>query len=312
MKKSVFFVVGPTASGKTDVSIALAGKIKSEIISADSRQIYKNITIASAVPTLEETQGIKHHFLEMLELSQDYSAGMFGNDARALITKLLIEKLHPIVAGGSGLYIKSLIDGFFDLKIDTTEIRIELNEKLEKYGKEFLYNELIKVDPESAGRMSPEFSRRVIRALEVFYSTGEKLSDLHKKKIQIDFSPIQFGLLLERKYLYERINSRVELMVKKGLLDEVKSLMENGYHYSTHNSLNTVGIKEVMMYYENKFSYDEMLKMIKQNTRNYAKRQMTWFNKDKRITWIDASSKSNEQIAEEIFTKIKRTLTTII
>ena len=160
--------------------------------------------------------------------------------------------------------------------------------------------------------MSPEFSRRVIRALEVFYSTGEKLSDLHKKKIQIDFSPIQFGLLLERKYLYERINSRVELMVKKGLLDEVKSLMENGYHYSTHNSLNTVGIKEVMMYYENKFSYDEMLKMIKQNTRNYAKRQMTWFNKDKRITWIDASSKSNEQIAEEIFTKIKRTLTTII
>lgn len=304
MEKNVFFIVGPTASGKTEICIAIAKEINAEIISADSRQIFKNITIASAAPSLDQRQSIKHHFIEKLDLDSEYNAGKYGEEVRSLISYMFDKKIQPMVTGGSGLYIKSLIDGFFGADIESSEIRKDLNNKLEEYGKEYLYEELKKIDPETANKMSPEFFRRVIRALEVYYCTGKKLSELQFNKVKIDFNPIQFGIFIERKVLYERINKRVEIMIENGLIEEVKKLMNNGYHYSTHNSLNTVGIKEVMMFFENKLSYEEMVSQIKQNSRRYAKRQMTWFNKDKRILWINSTNKSSENIAKEILLKI--------
>jgi tRNA dimethylallyltransferase len=293
-------IVGPTASGKTAISIELAKALNGEIISADSRQIYKNIPISTATPIIEERQGIKHYFLGEIELEKEYNAGDFGKDARIKIEEIFRRGKFPLVVGGGGLYIKSLIDGFFEEEIESKEIRKELYEEMEKFGKEHLYEKLKKVDAESAEKMTPHFYRRVIRALEIYYATGKKISDLQKENIKSDFEAIQFGLMLDRENLYERINKRVDKMIESGLLKEIEWMKNNGYHYKTHNSLNTVGIKEVFKYFEGEYTYEEMINMIKQNTRRYAKRQMTWFRKDERIKWIDGTLQSKEIIKQII------------
>jgi tRNA dimethylallyltransferase len=287
LKSKCIAIVGPTASGKTAASIILAKELNAEIISADSRQIYKHIPVASAIPSIEERQGIKHYFLEELELDEEFNAGEFGKRGRKIINDIFSRGIIPVIVGGSGLYIKSLIDGFFDEEIKDEEIRKKLYNDFEKYGKEYLYNKLLEIDPESAIKMTPNYFRRIIRALEVFYVSGKKISELHKEKPEIEFETIQIGLQQDRKLLYERINNRVDEMLSNGLIEEVKWLKDNGYHYSTHNSLNTVGIKEVFKYFEDEYTYDKMLEMIKQNTRRYAKRQLTWFRKDKRINWMN-------------------------
>ncbi len=298
--KKLIAIVGPTASGKTAISIELAKKLDAEIISADSRQIYKHIPISTATPSFEERQGIVHYFLEEIELDREYNAGEFGRDGRIKIEEIFRKGKFPLIVGGSGLYLQSLIDGLFDEKIDSKEIRKKLNLELEKHGKEYLYEKLKKVDPESASKITPNFFRRVIRALEVYYATGKKISDLHKKNVQTGFETIQFAITLDRKKLYERINIRVDKMLENGLINEIKWLQENGYHYKTHNSLNTVGIKEVFKYFESEYSYDEMVNYIKQNSRRYAKRQLSWFRRDKRINWIDGNLNPNEIINEII------------
>jgi tRNA dimethylallyltransferase len=298
--KKYIAIVGPTASGKTAISIELAKKINGEILSADSRQIYKNVPISTATPGLKERQGIKHYFLEEIELEKEYNAGEFGKDARKIIEEIFQRGKFPLVVGGSGLYLKSLIDGFFEEEIENKEIRKELYEEMEQFGKEYLYEKLKKVDEESASKMSPHFYRRVIRALEVYYSTGKKISDLQRQNVQTEFEAVQFGLHFERENLYERINKRVDEMLKNGLLDEIKLLQEKGFHYKTHNSLNTVGIKEVFKYFEGEYSYDEMIFYIKQNTRRFAKRQMTWFRRDERIHWIEGKNNTNELVNEII------------
>jgi tRNA dimethylallyltransferase len=304
MKKYIT-IAGPTASGKTSISIELAKALNTEIISADSRQIYKNIPIATATPTSEERQRIKHYFLEEIELDKHYNAGEYGREARDRL-RIIIEKGKiPIVVGGSGLYLQSLIDGFFEEEIDVKEIRKELNKELEQYGKKYLYEKLKKVDPESAEKITPNFYRRVIRALEVFYASGKKISDLHKKNVKTDFEAVQFGVLMDREYLYERINKRVEVMLETGLLKEIEWIKENGYHYKTHNSLNTVGVKEVFKYFEDEYTYEEMVNYIKQNSRRYAKRQMSWFNRDSRIKWINGSNQM-DVIINEIINKFAK------
>lgn len=297
----VFVLIGPTASGKTDLSVKIAEQVNSEIISADSRQIYKNIPIASSVPSVEVRNKIKHHFIEEFELDEEFNAGEFGKTARVKINEIFSLKKLPIIVGGSGLYIRSLIDGFFEVEIKDIFLRKKLYEELDEKGKTFLYEKLKKADPESAMLMDESKYKRVIRALEVFYLTGRKISELQTNNIKIDFEATQIGLLLDRKYLYDRINLRVEQMLNYGLVDEVIRIAENKYHYSVNNSLNTVGIKEVFRYLENKISYDEMVSSIKQNTRRYAKRQMTWFRKDKRINWLEIHENPDwEEIAQKI------------
>lgn len=286
MNNKCIAIVGATASGKTALSIRLAEFLNAEIISADSRQVYKHIPIASAIPSVEERKNIKHYFLEELELDEEFNAGEFGKKGREIIKEIFTKGKTPVIVGGSGLYIKSLIDGFFDEEIKDDEVRKKLYDELAKYGKEYLYNKLLEVDPESANKITPNFYRRVIRALEVYYISGRKISELHNEKPQIEFQTIQIGIQLDRNILYERINKRVDEMLKRGLIKEVQLLNDNGYNYTTHNSLNTVGIKEVFKYFEGEYNFEKMIEMIKQNTRRFAKRQLTWFRKDKRINWI--------------------------
>lgn len=302
-------IIGPTASGKTSLSIELAKVLETEIVSADSRQIYKNIAIATATPSMKERQGIKHYFLEEIELDNLYNAGEYGRDSRIIVEKIFKKGKVPVVVGGSGLYLQALIDGFFEQDVKDREIRKKLNEEMAKHGKEFLYEKLKEVDPESAEKMAPHYFRRVIRALEVYYASGKKISELQKENIKADFEAVQFGIMMDRKYLYERINKRVDMMIEDGLLNEVRALKENGYHPKTHNSLNTVGIKEVFMYFDGEYTYDEMIFHIKQNSRRFAKRQLTWFRRDERINWLEADENTNAfDLANrviEIFTSIK-------
>ena len=299
--KKVLAIVGPTASGKTKLSIEVAKVLDAEIISADSRQVFKHIPIASAIPSVKERQGIVHHFLEEYNLNEKFNAGKFGILGRKRIDEIFSRGKTPLIVGGSGLYLKSLIDGFFEEEISSKEIREQLYEKLKLKGKDFLYNELKEIDKIAASKMIPQNVRRVIRALEIYYASGKKISDLQKKTVKVDFVTLQVGLMLDRKYLYKRINERVDDMLEKGLIDEVRKLKDTGFDYINYNSLNTVGIKEVFQYLEGELNHTEMVDLIKQNSRRYAKRQMTWFRQDERIRRIEITEQKRlEILANEI------------
>jgi tRNA dimethylallyltransferase len=300
--KKVLALVGPTASGKTKISIEVAKVLNAEIISADSRQVYKHIPIASAIPTKKERQGIVHHFLEEYNLNEDFNAGKFGNLGRIKINEIFARSKTPMIVGGSGLYIKSLIDGFFEEEISSKEIREQLYEKLKIKGKEFLYNELKEIDKIAASKMIPQNVRRIVRALEIYYASGRKISDLQKEEVKIDFKTLQVGFMLDRKYLYQRINERVDDMIKRGIMDEVQRLKDNGFNYINYNSLNTVGIKEVYLYLAGELNYPEMVDLIKRNSRRYAKRQMTWFSKDERIKWIEITKHERMEVLRDKIT----------
>lgn len=287
MNKTCLAIVGPTASGKTELSYRICELLDCEIISADSRQVYQGIPIATSAPAEEYLKKYKHYFVGCIPLDKDFSAGEFAKQGRKVISDILKRNKIPLIVGGSGLYIRFLIDGFFEKDAKDPLVRKQLYTELELYGKEYLYQKLKSVDPETAEKMSPQFFRRVIRAIEVYYVTGKKISELQKVNIKLNFVTIRYGLNYDRQILYERINRRVEQMIKDGLIEEVKKLIALGYHYKTHNSLNTVGVKEVFQFLEGEVNYDEMINLIKRNSRRYAKRQLTWFRKDTQIKWID-------------------------
>lgn len=291
--RSAIAVLGPTASGKTDVAYILAHKLGGEIISADSRQVYKHMAIATAQPSIEQLATVRHHFISLLEPYEDFSAGEFAKKASDIVEDCFTRSVYPIIAGGSGLYLRALTDGFYGEEIKSEKVREDLNKLLAEKGREHLYELLSEVDPESAAKTSANFSRRVFRALEVFYITGKKLSVLQKMNEKPKFKTVKFAIEYPRDALYERINSRVLVMLERGLEDEVKNLTKKGFHYSTYNSVNTVGIKEVMMHQEGKISYDEMVSSIQQNSRRFAKRQMTWLRKESNLNWISVKSLGN-------------------
>ena len=299
-KRKVLAIVGPTASGKTKLAIESAKHINGEIISADSRQIYKHIPVSTATPSIEERENIVHYYLQDLNLTEKFTAGEFGKSGRKKIDEIFENGKQPIICGGSGLYLRSLIDGFFEEEAGNEEIRAGLYQQLKEKGKEFIYNELVEIDKIAAATLLPANTRRVIRALEVYFATGKKMSELHQQKIEINFRTVQVGLFLERKLLYDRIEKRVDEMVENGLVDEVERLKSNGYNWRTYNSLNTVGIKEVFGYLEGELDHKGMVDLIKQNTRRYAKRQMTWFKADARILWLEVTEeKTNEELSKE-------------
>lgn len=274
------------------LSSIIAKELNSEIISADSRQIYKLLNIGTAKPPVELLQEIKHHFIDELLPDEEFNVSNFENKAASIIDELHQQEKIPVITGGSGLYIKALIDGIIDTVDIDKKIRDKLfNDRIEK-GNQFLYNELEKVDPISAASMLPQNWKRVIRALEVYLQTGVKLSQLfetQKKNNQYKF--FQFGLRWNREVLYSNIEKRVDGMIAAGLVDEVKSIIKQGYS-KTLNSLNTVGYKEIIDYLESNISLEKAVELIKRNTRRYAKRQMTWFRKDERIVWIDVNDVS--------------------
>jgi tRNA dimethylallyltransferase len=302
-------LVGPTGSGKTTLSILLAEKLKGEIVSADSRQIYRSLDIGTAKPTSEELHRVKHHFINILDPDENYNAGDYGLQARAKIEELLKKHKKPILVGGSGLYVRAVIDGFFEGPGKNSEIRDQLEQEAHKLGTTILYERLKKIDPASAAKMDPSKMRRVIRALEVFYTTGKPISDLHAAQaIKIPYEVIQFGLEWERKVLYQRIERRVDEMMELGLVEEVRGLLNKGYTRG-ENALNTVGYKEAFDCIEGKLTKEEMIRLIKQNTRHYAKRQLTWFRADKRIKWIPLTGETDwEVIAEHVYKEFQTTL----
>ena len=283
---NVLVLVGPTASGKTDVSIRLAEELGAEIVSADSRQLYKYMDIGTAKPSKDDRARVRHHLIDEFPPDAGVSAGGFGNLGRAVIADIVGRGRIPLVVGGSGLYVRSLIDGLFEGPGADDEFRRILEERWSAGEKNEILAELRQVDPVTADSIDPTKSRRVIRALEVYHITGRPISEHHREnKIAIPFQPYLFGLDWERKTLYARINRRCDEMIGRGLLDEVERLERMGYTDKL-NALNTVGYREAFAYRRGEIGYTDMIRLFKQNSRRYAKRQMTWFRADERIYWI--------------------------
>ena len=303
--EEIVVIVGPTCSGKTFLSLTLAELVDGEIISADSRQMYKLLDIGTAKPSTDQLKKVKHHFVDELDPDADFNASKFAENAKDIFAALIEQHKIPIVVGGSGLYIKALIDGITESADTNTELRQELLEQRKKFGDDFLYAELKKVDKISADKMLPQNWKRVMRALEVFRLTGEPIWHHHSlNKRNSRFQYRQIGLLWDRKILYCNIETRVDEMINSGLVEEVKLILKSGYDKSI-NSLNTVGYKEIIQYLDNIVSLDRAIELIKRNTRRYAKRQMTWFNADKRIDWIQISSLEDlELLAEKLAKEI--------
>ncbi len=300
--RTVFVLVGPTASGKTAVSLPLARLLNAEIISSDSRQVYRYMDIGTAKPTPAERALVPHHFVDMLNPDQEYSAGEFGIRGREEIERIFARGRVPLVVGGAGLYVKSLIDGFFDGPPADPELRAQITERYAAGGTGALLKELERVDPVFASAVDPTKPRRMVRALEVFHLTGVPISRLHEEqRIDIPFESRLFGLEWPRAKMYERIDRRCAAMLEGGLLEEVDGLVGRGYGPELP-SLNTVGYAEAFAMRAGRVGMEEMVRLFARNSRRYAKRQMTWFRRDKRITWVAMDeARDPEGVAGEIF-----------
>ena len=285
MKPKVIVIVGPTASGKTSASIKLAKEVNGEIISADSMQIYKEMNIGTAKPTAEEMQGIKHYLIDFISPDENYNVTLYKKEAEKAIDEILSKGKVPIIVGGTGLYISTLINGIEFSEVDEDkEYRKEMEELAKEKGNEFLHSMLEKVDKNSADNIDKNNVRRVIRALEIYKVTGKTKTELDKESIkEAKYDYKVYGIETPRDKLYERINVRVDKMLEEGLVQEVKDLVSN-YNISK-TALQGLGYKEVVEYLNGQLTYEEMVEKIKQESRRYAKRQITWFRREKSIKW---------------------------
>jgi tRNA dimethylallyltransferase len=287
--KTLIVIAGPTASGKTAAAIALANHYQTVVVSADSRQFYREMSVGTAKPNQEELAAAKHYFIDSHSVNQPFSVGDFERECLQLLDELF--KVHNVVilAGGSGLYIKAVTEGFDNLPAADVEIRNKLNSKLTESGLASLQERLKEADPEYYSEVDINNPQRVIRALEVFESTGKPISSYRTATSnKRPFNIIKIALDMPREKLYNRINQRVNIMVQQGLVDEVQSLIS----YRHLNALNTVGYSEIFNYFDGKTDLPTAIELIKQNTRRFAKRQLTWFRKDKGMIWVDADHNS--------------------
>ena len=284
MAKTLIVVVGPTAIGKTALSIKLANHYNTEIVSADSRQFYKEMTIGTAVPSKEELSAAKHHFIQNLSVTEDYSVGDFERDGLALLEKLFKLQDIVILVGGSGLYVDAIVKGLNHFPDVDESIRLKLNDSLKNEGLEPLQNQLKTLDPKYFEKVDIHNPHRVIRALEICIGTQKTYTSFLKQdKEERPFNTITVGLEADRTKIYERINDRVDIMMAEGLLKEVKSLEP----YKNYNALNTVGYKELFNYLDDEWSLEFAISEIKKNTRRFAKRQLTWFKKNSDTLWFN-------------------------
>ena len=297
MKPIVIVICGPTASGKTALSIELAKKINGEIVSADSMQIYKDMDIGSAKVTKEEMQGIKHYLIDIKKPDERYSVADYKKDAKTAIEEILTKRKVPIIVGGTGLYIDSLIYEieYQNIKIDES-YRKELEKIKEEKGLEVLYNMAKKIDPEAMKKISSNDYKRITRILEIYKATGKTKTqqEAESRLKDIPYNYKIFAINYDRDKLYERINKRVEIMIENGLIDEVKNLINNYSKFPT--AMQGLGYKEVKEYLDGILSKEEMIEKIKQESRRYAKRQFTWFRKNKETIWIDGEKSPEENI----------------
>lgn len=283
-QKYLIVIAGPTAVGKTDLSIGLARHFNTVILSADSRQFYREMHLGTAKPTPEEQQGIPHYFIDSHSITEEYNAGQFEEDALALLDKIFQEKDVALLVGGSGLYVRALCEGMDEMPDVAPEIREKLNQRLETEGLETLCLELQKLDPVFYEQVDKSNPQRVIRALEVCLASDQPYSFFRSQpRKKRPFQIIKIGLNRDRAELYRRIDLRMDQMLENGLLEEAKSLLA----YKNHNALQTVGYTEIFDFLEGKYDYEETVRLLKRNSRRYAKRQLTWFTRDPEFTWFD-------------------------
>jgi tRNA dimethylallyltransferase len=285
-KPKVIVVCGPTGIGKTTVGIELAQRFNGEIVSADSMQIYRYMNIGTAKPTAEELDKIAHHMIDIVDPDEDYDAVLFSKQARDQVTEITSRGLVPFIVGGTGLYIKAILHGLFQAKAIDSEVRKRLKREAEENSSGFLFERLKRVDPAAADRIHPNDSYRIIRALETLESSGKTISDHHQNhKFRDDpFNPLKIGLQMNRHTLYERIDKRVDLMLKTGLVDEVKTLLALGYKADL-KPMQSIGYRHIVRFLEASLPWDECLQTFKRDTRRYAKRQLTWFGADRNVIW---------------------------
>lgn len=291
-------VVGPTASGKTALGVEIARLFNGEVVSCDSMQIYKGMDIASAKPTIDEMNGIPHHMIGIAEMNESYSVARYVAEAKKVIADIHSRNKMPILVGGTGLYFSSLVDNLtFAEEEDTSELRAKLTEETAKIGNEAMLEKLHEIDPEYAKTLHPNNLKRIIRALEVYYSSGVTMTEQQrrsrKKPSEYDLTAI--GIRFEnREHLYERINKRVDIMLENGLLDEAKESLSD----ELATSAQAIGHKELIPFLKGECTLDEAVENLKRETRRYAKRQMTWFNRDVRINWITADGADLKKLLE--------------
>lgn len=287
-KHKVIVICGPTASGKTKLSIEVAKKVNGEIVSADSMQIYKDMDIGTAKPTAEEMQGIKHYLLDFVSPDKRYSVAEYKKDAISAIDEIIEKGKVPIVVGGTGLYVNSLIYGieYPDIKIDI-EYRNKLDEIAQDEGLDKLYEMAKNIDPEAIKNISKNDKKRICRILEIYNSTGmtKTQQEIESRKNEPKYDYLIFGINIDREKLYDRINKRVDIMMEDGLVDEVKNIMAKYDEFPT--AMQGLGYKEVVEYLKDEITKENMIEKIKMETRRYAKRQITWFKKCENIKWID-------------------------
>ncbi len=314
MKKDLIILTGPTAVGKTEISINLAKELNGEIISADSMQIYKSMDIGSAKVMEEEMDGVTHHLINVINPLEEFSVAQFKKRATAAIEKIYAKGKIPIIAGGTGFYIDSLV---LNLEFANTykdeQYRKELNQKAEEFGNDYVHNLLKVVDEESFNKLNANDLKRVIRALEVYKLSNKPISQFYKEQdiYDIPYNVYYFVLNMNRETLYNRINSRVDIMINNGLLDEINELKKMGCTPDMQ-SMQGIGYKEMLHYINGQLSFEEAIDLIKKRSRNYAKRQLTWFRKEKRAMWVDKDIfDNNNDIVEVIKSKyyeLKNTL----
>ncbi len=287
--QKVVVICGPTASGKTALSIELAKRINGEIVSADSMQIYDEMNIGTAKPDQEEMQGIKHYLIGNIKPTNRYSVSEFKKDAISAIKEIISKEKMPIVVGGTGLYVNSLVYGIDYPEIQTNlEYRKELEKIVEEKGLQYLFEKAVEIDKEAMKNISPNDKKRILRVLEIYKETGKTKTELEResRKNGIPYDYKIFAINMPREILYDRINRRVDIMIEKGLIDEVSSLYEK-YGESLLTSMQAIGYKEVVEFLKGNCTKEEMIEKIKMETRRYAKRQLTWFRKIENIQWLD-------------------------
>lgn len=297
--QKVIVICGPTASGKTNLSIELAKKINGEIVSCDSMQIYKDMNIGTAKVTKEEMQGIKHYLVDFVSPDKRYSVAEYKKDATMAIEEILAKGKTPIVVGGTGLYVDSLIYDieYQDIKIDE-EYRAELEKIAEEEGLQKLYEMAKEVDSEAIKKVSANDKKRIMRILEIYKATGKNKTqqEIESRKNKVKYDYKVFAIDMERSLLYERINKRVDIMMEQGLVEEVKMLLKKYKTFPT--AMQGLGYKEVVAYINNEYTKEEMVEKIKQETRRYAKRQLTWFRKNKETIWINGENPADVNVNE--------------
>lgn len=296
-KHKVVVICGPTASGKTSLSIELAKKIEGEIISCDSMQIYKDMNVGTAKVTKTEMQGIKHYLIDIISPEERYSVADYKKAAEKAIIEILEKGKTPIIVGGTGLYVDALIYGIEYPNIEFDEkYRKQLENRVETEGLETLYEEAKKIDKQAVQKISSNDQKRILRILEIYHATGKNKTqqEAESRKNEVKYDYKVFAINMDREILYNRINKRVDIMMENGLIDEVKQIKKKYNKFPT--AMQGLGYKEVVEYLENKISKDEMVEKIKQESRRYAKRQLTWFRKNKENIWLDGMTSIEENI----------------